>query len=133
MSKKSDMSEFLFDEELNIDLTPLIDVIFMLLVFFIMTTTFSKPVMEIVLPQAENITEMEKNEEILVSITAEGAYFFRDKEITLNDINVLLEENPEEVINFYVDKETPFEAFIKAVDKVKSREGGAFVISTEIQ
>ena len=39
-----------FDEDASIDLTPVIDVIFMLLIFFIMTTTFSKPVLDIVLP-----------------------------------------------------------------------------------
>ena len=38
-----------FDEDASIDLTPVIDVIFMLLIFFIMTTTFSKPVLDIVL------------------------------------------------------------------------------------
>ena len=42
-----------FDEDASIDLTPVIDVIFMLLIFFIMTTTFSKPVLDIVLPASE--------------------------------------------------------------------------------
>ena len=42
-----------FDEDASIDLTPVIDVIFMLLIFFIMTTTFSKPVLDIVLPASD--------------------------------------------------------------------------------
>ena len=41
-----------FQEDAGIDLTPLIDVVFMLLVFFIMTTTFSRPVLVIVLPKS---------------------------------------------------------------------------------
>ena len=45
--------KFDFDEDINIDLTPLIDVIFMLLIFFIMTTTFSKPVIDIMLPASK--------------------------------------------------------------------------------
>lgn len=120
------------DEDLSIDLTPLIDVIFMLLVFFIMTTTFSKPVMEIILPEAQNVEDSEKEEEVLISITSEGAYFYQDEELTLSDIMDLLDENPESTINFYVDKDAHFEAFIMAIDKVKEREG-RFVISTEVQ
>ena len=46
-----------FDEDASIDLTPVIDVIFMLLIFFIMTTTFSKPVLDIVLPASETAEE----------------------------------------------------------------------------
>ena len=43
MMKMFDMN---LDEEPSIDLTPLIDTIFMLLIFFIMTTTFSRPVLD---------------------------------------------------------------------------------------
>ncbi len=41
------------DEEPKVDLTPLIDVIFMLVIFFVMTMTFSKPVIDLTLPAAE--------------------------------------------------------------------------------
>ena len=37
------------NDDISLDITPLIDVIFMLLIFFIMTTTFSKPVLDIIL------------------------------------------------------------------------------------
>ena len=36
------------EEEPRVDLTPLIDVIFMLVIFFVMTMTFSKPVLDVV-------------------------------------------------------------------------------------
>ena len=42
------------EEEPRVDLTPLIDVIFMLVIFFVMTMTFSKPVLDVVLPAAQN-------------------------------------------------------------------------------
>ena len=51
------------EEEPSIDLTPLIDTIFMLLIFFIMTTTFSRPVLDIVLPaSSEAEASSEKRE-----------------------------------------------------------------------
>lgn len=58
-----------FEEEDGIDITPLIDCVFMLLVFFIMTTTFSKPVLDIVLPKSEVATRLsERPREIVVSV-----------------------------------------------------------------
>ena len=63
-----------FDEDASIDLTPVIDVIFMLLIFFIMTTTFSKPVLDIVLPASETAEEpSRKNAELLISVKAGSA------------------------------------------------------------
>ena len=56
-----------FDEDASIDLTPVIDVIFMLLIFFIMTTTFSKPVLDIVLPASEASEETIRKKARLVS------------------------------------------------------------------
>ncbi len=123
----------ILDDDLSIDLTPLIDVIFMLLVFFIMTTTFSKPIMEIVLPTAEFTEELENKDQLVLSVTKEGAFFYRDTQMTLQGIVELFEKHPDSTVNFYVDKEAPFEAFVQVIDKAKAREGGNFVISTEVQ
>ncbi len=128
-----DGSNNILDEELSIDLTPLIDVIFMLLVFFIMTTTFSKPVIEIVLPSAEYTEESAQEEEIVLSVTKEGAYFYNDTQLTIQGVVELFDENSTATVNFYVDKDAPFNAFVQVMDKVKAREGGNFVISTETQ
>ncbi len=121
----------LFDDDLSIDLTPLIDVIFMLLVFFIMTTTFSKPVLEILLPQAQNTDAGKKQEEIIISVDAEGQFFYNTELVDLATISALIDKHPEATLNLYIDKKTPFEAFVHIVDKAKAREGGKFVISTE--
>ena len=43
-----------FEDEPQIDLTPLIDCLFMLIIFFVLTMSFSRPVLEIILPQAEH-------------------------------------------------------------------------------
>lgn len=50
---KSIKNDFSFeDDDLSLDLTPLIDVIFMLVIFFVLTTTFSKPVIDMILPKS---------------------------------------------------------------------------------
>ena len=119
------------DEEIIVDLTPLIDVVFMLLIFFIMTTTFSKPVLEVILPQSENAEQQNKKEaEILISITKEGKTFYRDTPITNQQLVELLNKNPA-LLNVFVDKDAPFESFVNIVDIAKKEREGRFVISTE--
>lgn len=123
---------FSIDEEIGVDLTPLIDVVFMLLIFFIMTTTFNKPILDIVLPaseQAESGTQ--KQEELLISINKEGLFHYKDEVITYEELDVLLEQDTELLLNLFVDKEAPFEAFVSVVDIAKNKRGGRFVISTE--
>lgn len=66
MMKMFDMN---LDEEPSIDLTPLIDTIFMLLIFFIMTTTFSRPVLDILLPESEEAEVSGEHREQVISIT----------------------------------------------------------------
>ncbi len=120
------------DEDLSVDLTPLIDVIFMLLIFFIMTTTFSKPVMEILLPESEQSEKLEKKQkEILVSVNKEGLIFYKDKEITTDELTSLLNQSKESLLNIFVDKDAPFQSFVKVIDVAKTEREGRFVISTE--
>ncbi len=121
----------ILDEDLALDLTPLIDVIFMLLIFFIMTTTFSKPVVDIILPSAEHTEEAVKQEELVISLTAEGGYFYKDNQMSIDDLDKLFKENPEAIVNFHIDQKAPFDAFVRVIDKVKEKEGANFVISTE--
>lgn len=119
------------DDEANIELTPLIDVIFMLLIFFIMTTTFSKPVLEVVLPESEQAEVGDsKNKEVLISISKEGAIFYKDKEIQKEELVSILNQS-EDLLNIYVDKEAPFQSFVDVVDIAKKEREGRFVISTE--
>ena len=119
------------DEDISIDLTPLIDVVFMLLIFFIMTTTFSKPVLELVLPESENAEQQNKKEaEILISITKDGKIFYKNAVIDKAGLIALLNENPA-LLNVFVDKDAPFESFVNIVDIAKKEREGRFVISTE--
>lgn len=69
------------EEEPRVDLTPLIDVIFMLVIFFVMTMTFSKPVLDVVLPAAQNSEVRKKAAELVLSVNSDGKYFFNDQEI----------------------------------------------------
>ena len=75
------------EEEPRVDLTPLIDVIFMLVIFFVMTMTFSKPVLDVVLPAAQNSEVKKKTAELVISVKSDGKYFFNDQEIPKEELS----------------------------------------------
>ena len=126
------MYDFDLDEDASIDLTPLIDVIFMLLIFFILTTTFSKPVLDIMLPASDAaLPQTERKPELLISITAEGKMFHQDEELRPESLNALLDSRNEDLLNLFVDEKAPFQAFVAIVDIAKTKRGGRFVISTK--
>lgn len=121
-----------FEEDPGIDLTPVIDVVFMLLIFFIMTTTFSKPVLDIVLPSSETSEDAAgKSPELLISVKADGSIHYQEKPLDKEALAALLETRPEALLNLYVDEKAPFEAFVGVVDIAKMKRGGHFVISTQ--
>lgn len=120
------------EEEPVIDLTPIIDVVFMLLVFFIMTTTFSKPVLDIILPSSEMAEpQAKRQQELVVTIRSDGRMLYQNREIDMDELHTLLFAQPEALLNLYVDKEAHFEAFVAVVDVARKRPGGHFVISTQ--
>lgn len=56
-----------------IDLTPLIDVVFQLLIFFILTTTFeNNPSFKVKLPKANNADVKQEPKAVVVTVTADG-------------------------------------------------------------
>lgn len=124
--------KFDFDEDINIDLTPLIDVIFMLLIFFIMTTTFSKPVIDVLLPESKMAEKSEDTtKEISVTVSNKGDIYYGDKVITVLELETLLKNNPDKILNMFIDKTAPFQSFVHIVDVAKKEREGRFIISTD--
>ena len=76
-------------EELELNLTPLIDVVFLLLIFFMVTTTFDRETqLKIELPQASG--ELNKAKKMLdVSIDAKGRFFVNQAEVINSDIETI--------------------------------------------
>lgn len=119
-----------FEDDLNLDLTPLIDVIFMLVIFFVLTTTFAKPIIDVNLPSSKTSTVNKESKFLTISIKKNGNYEYENKSITLEEVLVLIKDNPDMDLNIYSDREAPFEYFVKLVDVAKELKAGHFVIST---
>lgn len=125
--------KFDIDEEINIDLTPLIDVVFMLLIFFIMTTTFSKPVLDVILPESKTAESKEsQTKELLISVTSDGKIYYNKTLINESEVKGILEANKDKMLNLYIDKSAPFQSFVNIIDIAKKERNGKFIISTDV-
>lgn len=73
-------------DELTINLTPLIDVVFLLLIFFMVTTSFARhSELTLNLPEADAATRAEQTKVIEVAINAEGHFVVNGKRLVNDD------------------------------------------------
>lgn len=107
-----------FDEE--IDLTPLIDVVFILLIFFFITSTFIQPSLPVDLAKAASASaSAERKEQLVITIDADGTLFHEGVVMLREEIPGLIRANPELGINLFVDRAAPFEAFLSVIDETR--------------
>ena len=108
------------DFDADIDLTPLIDVVFMLLLFFILASTFSAPVLKVALPAARTAGRTADDPARLVlSIDAGGTLYHLKTPVSVEAIPGLLAAGAEGAVELRVDRAAPFDAFIGAMDQLR--------------
>jgi len=106
----------------GIDMSPLIDCVFILLIFFIVTTTFVEETgVEVDKPQASSAVRLEKTS-ILIALTAKGEVVYGGREIGLGGIQPLVrrmlaaEELP---IIIQADAAAPSGLLVRILDEAK--------------
>ena len=120
------------DFEGAVDLTPLLDAVFILIIFFAVASSFSKPVLDIILPTSETAAASKtKQDEIIVSINSEGEIFSGGVLYTRNNITDLMKQDMEKAINLYVDEKAPFDSFLVVLDCSRKEGRNNVFISTE--
>jgi biopolymer transport protein ExbD len=79
------------EEEAEINITPMLDMTFILLIFFIVTTSFVRPPgVDVSLPEA--VTANIMNSSILIGVTASGQVWMNKQQVKLDQIQGLVEE-----------------------------------------
>lgn len=105
------------NEEINV--SPLIDIVFILLIFFIVTTVFVEETgVEVQRPQAASAENLEKNS-ILIAITAEGEVVYGGREIGVNGVQSTVErllKDEDMPVIVQVDKSVPVEKYTEVHD-----------------
>lgn len=79
-------------EKGQLDIAPLIDVVFLLLIFFMLTSNFVlQPGISVSLPKAIT-SEVISSENVVVTLTGQDLIFLNEKPITINDLVARLKE-----------------------------------------
>ncbi len=108
--------------KLSLDLAPLIDVVFQLLIFFMLTSAFANPAMKMTLPKAIASDSQEK-ENITISINQEGEVYLNDKPTSLktlkSDLIALFKKIGNQAIHLKGDQDMPYKYFVEIMDIAK--------------
>jgi biopolymer transport protein ExbD len=109
----------------RIEMIPLIDVVFLLLIFFIYTMlsmTIHKGI-PVILPKA-NTGLMDKEEYLAVSITRDHKIFLNEEETPLEDflrrLTELSKGNPNQRVFIRGDRRIPYEVVVRVLDTVRA-------------
>ena len=84
-------------DEPRIDMTPMVDVVFLLLIFFMISTTFvESPGISVKLPESSTQAVDREPKEIKVYLTRDGTIYYRDKKISIEEFRGVLSEHRSE-------------------------------------
>lgn len=118
-------------EEEDVNVTPLLDIVFIMLIFFIVTATFIKePGVEIKRPEAVTAQE-QKLISVLVAIAADDRIWINKKPVPLEGVRVAVErlrrENPKGRAVIQVDAGAHSRYLLEVLDQI--REAGVTDVS----
>jgi biopolymer transport protein ExbD len=106
-------------EKKELQLTPLIDMVFLLLIFFLLTSYYTKPTLPVVLPEAES-AQFYKESDIVIVVKKEGTLVLGKKRLSRDELAgllpVLLESSPEKAIHIQADESIHFGFIIQLMD-----------------
>jgi len=112
----------------RIDMTPMVDVVMLLITFFMLTAYFSKPqTMEINIPPGDSKVEVAETSLLTLRVAADGMIFWNmgtewPKQITFSDLRAVLDEksrsNPKLITLLKVERDGSFKMMVDVMDEI---------------
>ncbi len=123
------------EENTEIDMTPMLDVVFILLIFFIVTASFVKEAgIDVNRPEAATAVKKERAN-ILVAISDKGDIWINKRKVDIRSVQANIErlkaENPQGTVVIQADKKSTTDILIKVMDS--ARAAGVFDVSIAAQ
>jgi biopolymer transport protein ExbD len=107
----------------DIDITPMLDIVFIMLIFFIVTTSFVKESGVTVSRPSAQTAEEKKGSNILVAIRANGEIWIDRRAVDVRAVRPNIErmkaENPEGAVIIQADEFSPTGLLVKVMDQVR--------------
>jgi len=118
------------DDEMGIVLAPMIDIVFLLLIFFMVSTTFvMQPGLQLNLPRASSETEIDPDRWV-VTISAEGELYLNEDGTSLARLAEAFRQEPRPLI-LRADRAVPHGLIVSILDRARSAGIEAVDISTQ--
>ena len=122
---------------MHLDIAPLIDIVFLLLIFFMLTANFiMQPGIKLALPQAATAKPQEE-ENIIVFITKDNRVYLNDREINIGELREALEKKlktaEKKIVILKADEKINLGLAVKVMDIAKEAGTEGLVISTQIK
>lgn len=123
------------EEESEINITPMLDVVFIMLIFFIVTASFVKEAgIDVNRPDAETAVRQERAN-ILIAISENNDIWIDQRQVDPRALRANIErlhaENPEGSVVIQADKKAVTETLIQVMDS--ARQAGVFNVSIAAQ
>lgn len=132
---KQHFQNLMDEEEAAIDMTPMLDVVFIMLIFFIVTASFVKEAgIDVNRPEAATAVKKDRAN-ILVAISAKGEIWINKRQVDVRAVQANIErlyaENPQGTVVIQADKKATTDVLIKVMDA--SRAAGITDVSIAAQ
>jgi biopolymer transport protein ExbD/biopolymer transport protein TolR len=107
----------------EINITPLVDVVLVLLLIFMLTAPVLQSGVEVAIPKTRSVNQLTE-ERMVVTIDKDQNVFLQDKPVNVNDLAKRLRvgkdaDQAKRVIYLRADEQVPFGAFASVMDAVK--------------
>ena len=111
------------EEEAAIDMTPMLDIVFIMLIFFIVTTVFVKEAgIEVNKPDA-SLAVLHKNANIFIAVTEDGDVWLDKRQVAVDSVRAnierLLTEQPTDYVIIQADVKAKHGLIVEIMDQVK--------------
>lgn len=111
------------EKGVDINMSPLIDMVFLLLIFFVVTTSFVKEAGVDVQRSTAATAEVKERGNILIGVTADGDVYWEGRKVDVRSIRSLVEralaEDPESGVVVVADKSSETGDVVKVMDQCR--------------
>ncbi len=106
----------------EINVTPLVDVMLVLLIIFMVTAPILQTGIDVQLPETKSVQDVNPQERIVISISREGLLYYGSQEINLFTLGDRLKKDvkgPKEPIFLRADKDVKWNSIVSVIDVIR--------------
>jgi biopolymer transport protein ExbD/biopolymer transport protein TolR len=106
----------------EINVTPLVDVMLVLLIIFMVTAPMLQTGIDVELPQTKNVKDVNPEERVIISISRAGEIYYGSQAINFASIPELLQKDvrsPKDAIFLRADKDVKWNSIVSVIDAIR--------------